>query len=320
MPIKFLLLTACLLDFATLSRPKISVPFSLLLLFAAWRAQRPVLVWEIELPAPAPADVVTLMVIGFTVFILIQTALYEQSRYYRTAERNSRLNETADRLTEANLGFQKYALTVGNSSILEERNRFSREVHDTIGYTLTNLIIMIEACQDLMKKNPEGLQHMLLRAGELAQDGLSDTRRALHALRRLGVRELRGIPAMDKLVQTFRNATGVEVAIEYGNIPWNMTETLERTLYRFIQEGMTNAFKHGRATKIYINLWMDERSLIINLRDNGRGSKVIKEGIGISGMRERVEELGGVISAGNVTDGFKLSARIPVERVSQGNL
>ena len=315
--VETILLIASLIDFSLFAREGLGLLFSLLLLAAAVASQHPVLAWDVKMPAPGRTDVLVLAITGAVVFLLLRAFLLMGKKHRDAQERAGHLEHTVEQLTTANLGFQKYALAVGNASIIEERSRFSREIHDTIGYTLTNLIIMIEACQDLMKQDPESLKRMLVRAGVLAQDGLADTRRALHALRKLGVDDVRGIPAIRKLIDTFQNATGVEVVIEYGNIPWNMNEDVERTLFRFIQEGMINSFKHGKATRIIISLWQDDRHLIIVLQDNGRGSEVIKEGIGISGMRERVERFGGEISSRNISDGFELSARIPVEKTGK---
>ena len=310
--VELCLQTALLIDFAAHSPRALGAAFSLALVAAAWLAQRPMLAWGVSLPAPAFEDALALSGSGLATLALAQAVFLLRSRWSGAEGRLHELGQVVDKLTDANLGFQKYAATIGKSSVLEERNRLSREVHDTIGYTLTNLIIMLEACQDLAGSDPAGLRLMLLKAGELAQDGLADTRRALHALRQAGVEELRGLRAIKKMVDAFQNATGIPVGIEYGNIPWNMDERVDLAVFRLLQEGMTNAFKHGKAGKIQVSFWKTESELMVNIRDNGSGSKEIKEGIGISGMRERIEGLGGEILARNTTDGFELSARIPV--------
>jgi signal transduction histidine kinase len=309
--IEVMLQAAVLFDFAVHARPAVGLVFSLLLLAACLAAQRPVLAWNVEVPAPGAAGTLTLGATGVAGLAAAQLILRGRRRCLSAERRVAQLEETVAQLTDANLGFQSYAAAIGRNSVLEERNRLSRDVHDTIGYTLTNLTIMLEACQDLIDGDPDPLRQMLLRAGEVAQDGLQDTRRALHALRQTGVEELRGVRAIQKLVDAFEGATGTKVAVEYGNIPWSMGDAVDGAIYRLLQEGLTNSFKHGRASRITVTFWKTERDVLVNIRDNGQGSKEIIEGIGISGMRERVEALGGEIRARNAADGFELSATIP---------
>ncbi len=311
--IELVLLSALLIETTALTSSVVGIIFSLFLLFSAVYFQRPIIAWNASLPRPSFPDVLTMAAVGVMVFVLLQCLRRLLERFKKEESRNRQLFSTVEQLTEANLGFQKYALSVGNTSVLEERNRFSREIHDTIGYTLTNIIIMIEACKDLMKRDQAALAQMLVKAGDLAQYGLGDTRRALHALRRLGTEDVRGLHAFKKLVDTFREATGVEIEMEFGNIPWSLGDDVQRTIYRFLQEGMVNAFKHGKASRISISFWLDARGLSISLRDNGTGSKEIKEGIGIAGMRERIEGLGGELSVQNTQLGFELRAILPFE-------
>jgi signal transduction histidine kinase len=316
--IEICLQCALLIDIVFHSGRLIGIVFPALLIAVSWFTQRPLLAWDVMLAEPSPIDVSTLIATGLATLLLAQLAAYGERRFSLVERRNRQLAQTIDQLTDANLGFQKYAASVGKTSIMEERNRVSREVHDTIGYTLTNLIIMLEACQDLIDNDSVSLRRMLLRAGELAQDGMNDTRRALHALRQSGVEDVRGLRAIKKLVDAFQSATGIPVEIEYGNIPWNMDEQIEQAIYRMLQEGMTNAFKHGKASRIMVYFWKTDRSIIVNVRDNGTGSKEIKEGIGISGMRERIEAAGGEIAARNTSDGFELSAHIPLRSAHEG--
>ncbi len=235
---------------------------------------------------------------------------------YRERDSASRLkikqlNVTVNQLLDANVGFQQYASSIQNASILQERNRLSRDIHDTIGYTLMNLIMMLEAAQDLIDRNTEELKKLLLRTVEQCKDGFRETRKALHALRQESIEEVRGLRAIRKLVEGFQLATAITVEVEYGNLPWSLSEEVEVALYRLLQEGMTNAFRHGKASRINIGFWRNDSELIVTVRDNGSGSGEIVQGIGITGMRERIEGMGGVVKAHNVVDGFELSARIP---------
>ncbi|MDY7027225.1 MAG: sensor histidine kinase, partial [Spirochaetota bacterium] len=93
---------------------------------------------------------------------------------------------------------------------------------------------------------------------------------------------------------------------------------LDLILFRIIQEGLTNSFRHGQADMVRITLWIENRCLFLTILDNGRSTFKIVEGIGISGMRERVEQIGGTISFHNYPDGFKVRTVLPLTENSDG--
>jgi len=100
--------------------------------------------------------------------------------------------------------------------------------------------------------------------------------------------------------------------VEYANLPFSCGVEVDDFIYHFIQEGLTNSFRHGRATNIEVLLWKDEEKITVTLRDNGRGCESIKEGIGILGMRERLGKFGGTLEFRNPAHGFEMCAEIPL--------
>ena len=227
-------------------------------------------------------------------------------------EEIGRLNTAVSRLAKTNLEYQEYASRAEQVSMLEERNRITREIHDAIGYTMTNNIMMMEAASDMVHRHPERVRKLMETARQTAQQGLEDIRNALHLLRAQEVPSDKGTAAFVKLIKVFETATGTEVEIELGNIPWEFSLKVEYVIYHFIQEALTNSFRHGMATKVRILFWMSDSTLIVTVRDNGRGSEQIQEGIGIAGMRERLEQVSGFLEAANVDDGFQITATIPI--------
>jgi signal transduction histidine kinase len=91
-----------------------------------------------------------------------------------------------------------------------------------------------------------------------------------------------------------------------------ISEEIDLVLYRMIQEGLTNAFRHGKATLITVRLWIFQSELIVRIHDNGQGSPEIKKGIGLQGMEERIKKIHGRLEAKNVVDGFVVIAWIPL--------
>ncbi len=236
----------------------------------------------------------------------LSDALAEERR------RNGALNDSIMQLTSANIGFQHYASTIGERSTEEERRRVSREIHDTIGYTLTNIKMMIEVSLDSLRANElRRLEEVLETMKEQTLSGLAEARRSLRTLRSVETTRVGGIHLFRRLTDAFANATGVTVDLNFGNAQLTYGDDVDQVVYRMLQEGMTNAFRHGGATRITVNFWQGDGALNVTIRDNGTGAEQIDEGIGLGGMGERIAKLNGTLRAQNVADGFQLLARIP---------
>jgi len=222
------------------------------------------------------------------------------------------LNSAFENLVDTNLGLQLYATHAESDSANKERNRITRELHDSVGYALTNVAMMMSAGKMLLKTDLAKLEGMLNDTRQLAEQCLQETRQTLYRLRTINTPASRGIHAISQLVTAFKTATRITVDFQFGNTPWSFGETLDPVLYRFVQEGLTNAFRHGKATRIRIVLWIHGGELLITIWDNGTGSSSSYEGIGLRGMRERVGALGGSIDHHNTIDGYELNAVIPL--------
>jgi signal transduction histidine kinase len=214
-------------------------------------------------------------------------------------------------LAKLNLSYQDYSATVAEKSALEERRRISRDIHDTVGYALTNAIMMMEAARLMAEKDPGKVAEFTERARSGTEAALSDVREALRGLRRDDELRFSGPFAISRTVRVFRIATKTDVELDFGNFSWDLDEERALIAYHFIQEGMLNAFSHGKATSIRVSLRLEEGELVISIRDNGRGAQKVEEGIGIKGARERLEKVGGRLEYRNVLDGFIISLRMP---------
>lgn len=224
------------------------------------------------------------------------------------------------KLTKANAGFQEYANLAEERSIVAERMRITREIHDSVGYTLTNLLMMLEASTDLVGVSPLKLEKLLHQALDLIKDGHRDMRHSLRVLRNTQMKKQSTIEAVKNLARVFEDSTGVKVSVHLGNLPWSLEEEHDSLIYRFLQEGMTNALNHGDAKKIDVHFWISDDKININIIDDGKGSGKIEEGIGLKGMMERLALVQGTLTAKNIQGGFLLKAEIPRERPTDENL
>lgn len=230
-----------------------------------------------------------------------------------TANRRTRhLNSVISQLSDANLDFQRYVHSVEYSATRTERRRISSEIHDTVGYSLTNILMTLEAVTDLMENDLPRAAEALNRSILEAQTCLEETRRSMQELRSKELKETIGLQAIAHLAHSFSEATGMKVQIDYGNAPNSFGGRLDLVLFRIIQEGLTNSFRHGQADLVRITLWIEDQQLFVTILDNGQSTSKIVEGIGISGMRERVEHIGGTINFHNYPDGFKVRTVLPL--------
>ena len=261
----------------------------------------------------APRDPAT---IGALAGAFLTALIYLLVQHYREAlversKRISNLEQAFQQLTDSNLGLQLYASNAQAESAGRERTRITRELHDSVGYALTNIGMMMKAARVLMDRDRDKLGQMIDETQVTANDALREARRILYRLRTVDDESYQGMWAISRLVKAYRLATDVDVEVHYGNLEWSLGREIDRAFYRIVQEGLTNAYRHGGATRIRITMWMGNDEVVLQIWDNGRGAQVINEGIGLAGMRERMNEVGGTVTAGNTPDGFEVTARIP---------
>jgi signal transduction histidine kinase len=223
-----------------------------------------------------------------------------------------RIDRVVKALSEANLDFQELATRVQKETEERERRRIGREVHDIVGYTLTNIQMMMEAATDLVKSGKDGLEDLLVKSRNQAQRGLLETRRAMRNLHETPVIHSRGMQRVAEVARIFQNATKVSVHVHFGNAPPSFGDAIDELVYRMAQESLTNALRHGNATEISVNFWVVDGAVRISIADNGKGSKEIVPGVGLAGMSERIAHLGGTMNAENTAFGFQILAEIPL--------
>jgi len=245
---------------------------------------------------------------------LALVAAYHREENVRRSAEIADLSTSVRNLMDANMALQLYAHNIETESAEKERGRITRELHDLVGYALTNVIVMMNAARVLLRDEPGSLDKLFEETRTQAEHALAETRSILHRLREIRPYGPVGLQALWHLTRGFQDATGGEVRLHRGNLPWSFGRMLDGVLFRIVQEGLTNAFRHGKATKVRINLWQTDGEILLSVLDNGRGvapGTDVTNGIGLAGMRERLSEYGGMIRLGTVAEGFELAATIP---------
>lgn len=250
-------------------------------------------------------------------FVLYMILLFtgEQAEKDRIRRLNQQLNH-------ANSKLKAYAGELERMTEIRERNRLAREIHDTLGHTLTGIIMGADAALALFPVAPEESKKRVQIIAQSAREGLTDVRRSIKALRPDALEQRSLGQALEKLVADFRLTTGVEIFYDPPTAPLAFASDEEDAIYRIIQESMTNAVRHGHASKIHLSLTWQDHALTIHVQDNGLGCVQPQEGFGLRHMQERLRLLGGTLAYGNNSGeehGFFVTANIPV-REKEGGL
>ena len=276
-------------------------------------------VWIDNVQAPT-VNVQGLLMLGFLFILIIVldfilSSIIESQENLHDLIRNQQ--NTIVNLVETNVGIQKYALTKKEEFENEERLRITRDIHDTVGYVLTNNITLLRACTYYVPKRMKKAHTFLEDALKNAHTGLNETRGILKKLHTMD--KTNGAAEIVKIVRLFKESTGIDVKYNLGNTQGTWKRELDLVFYRIIQEGLVNSLKHGKATRISISFWQTDADIVLNVSDNGKGIQNggMKEGIGLRGMQERLSRFNGTLDAQSYPHGFHLTARVPLSSIRE---
>jgi PAS domain S-box-containing protein len=190
------------------------------------------------------------------------------------------------------------------ASILEERNRMAREIHDTLAQSFTGILAQVGAANQVLTDDVEATGAHLDLIKELARTGLTEARRSVVALRPQLLEEGNLQSALHRLIaQTRAAAMDITLHYEIEGAVYALSTEVESNLLRMGQEALTNAIKHANADEIRVELIYDRDQVCLRVRDNGQGFGVgslpSSEGFGLLGMSERAERIGAQLTIGS---------------------
>ena len=235
--------------------------------------------------------VVALMALGL-VSLMITEAQHKQ---IKAEDLYHKLRKSEDKLIKANKELEVYADSIKELTLLEERNRISREIHDSVGHSLSTIIIQLGAIEKIAQSDGEIAASMAVNLRDFAKHGLEEIRKALKELKPKEFKEYETLLIIESLIKDFSKLTGIDVKLGFSKDKWQLDEKTSLVIYRVIQEFLSNSSKHGKPTKINIFIHFDDDYLIITMQDNGIGTDNIEPGMGLTSLTERVKELGGEV-------------------------
>jgi PAS domain S-box-containing protein len=183
------------------------------------------------------------------------------------------------------------------ASLLDERNRMAREIHDVLAQAFTGILLHVGAALEIMVKKPAKAEAHLETVDELARSGLAEARRSVVALRPKLLEEGDLSSALKHLTAQMQVSSQTQITCEIIGGAYPLAPHVENHLLRIGQEALTNAVKYAHATTIHIELVYEETQCLLRIKDDGQGFDVaqvsLEHGFGLIGMSERVERMNG---------------------------
>ena len=204
----------------------------------------------------------------------------------------------------------------------EERRRIARDLHDSAGqvvvaFAMNNEIALMEA-----DKLSPGAAEALRQNTELAQQFSKEIRTISHLLHPPLLDEIGLLPAIKLFASGFAERSKIEVIVDLSPELGRLAPNVEISIFRIVQECLSNVYRHSESKTAHIKVWSaDDKTLTLEVRDQGKGipaenrffqNSGANHGVGLSGMRERVRELGGTLDSRSTEEGTVVTAALPV--------
>lgn len=253
-------------------------------------------------------------VLMFTIGLVLALSMAEVAVGEQQAR--GRLQHTLQELEASHARLTAYAERVAELSAATERNRLARDIHDSLGHHLTVVAVQIEKASAFRERDAAVADRALHDAGASARRALDDVRRSVHTLRDEAVFSL--ADALRELVAQVGDGS-LSVTLDVSGQQQGYDGAQVTALYRAAQEALTNARRHANASRIAVTLVFTESAAQLVVADDGRGLAAGGDGVpaagrgfGLTGMRERVQLVGGDVDVSSGPGaGTRVSVTIP---------
>jgi two-component system, NarL family, sensor kinase len=203
----------------------------------------------------------------------------------------------------------------------EERRKLARDLHDSTGQTLAALKISISSLEEKCNQNSSTLS-LMSEVAALADQAIEEIRTVSYLLHPPLLDEV-GFPcAAEWYIQGFAKRSGINVTLEFATAGERLPMGIETALFRVLQESLTNVHRHSAAERVSVRFQREAEAAILEIRDFGRGIPAerlaqlrevrAETGVGLAGMRERLNELKGKLQIESDSHGTSLRAIVPL--------
>jgi signal transduction histidine kinase len=204
-------------------------------------------------------------------------------------------------------------------AVAEERARIARELHDVVAHSVSVMVVQTAGVRRLLHEDQEREREALLSVERTGREALAEMRRMLGVMKTdeqepADLAPQPGLQHLGRLIAQVRQA-GLPVALRVEGAPTDLPAGIDLSAYRIVQEGLTNALRHGQGAHAEVVVRYVEDGVELEVIDDGPGANGVElDGDGLAGMRERVALFGGTLDAGpREGGGFAVRAQLPVE-------
>jgi signal transduction histidine kinase len=272
-----------------------------------------------NIPGPESASDLVFIPLRFVVSWVAGYALRERTEQAEAAEMRATLAEREKEAAEMRaILAEREKEASARIAVAEERARIARELHDIVAHAVSVMVLQVGAVRHKLPETLEEDREALNRVEQAGRTALAEMRRLLGAMRRNGdgveLAPQPGLDGLDTLIDDVGRA-GLPVRLHVDGDSFPLPRAIDLSAYRIVQEALTNALKHARASNVDVTVRYRPDELELEVVDDGAGPATSDGlGHGLVGMRERVKIYGGEMSAEMApTGGFVLSARLPIQ-------
>ncbi|GAB2525624.1 sensor histidine kinase [Paramicrobacterium agarici] len=190
-------------------------------------------------------------------------------------------------------------------AVAEERQRFSRDLHDLLGHTLSVIVVKAEAIRRFAASDPDSVVNHARGIEDVGRTALADVRQAV-----AGYRELRLEHELSGATEALEDAG---VSMEASRPVPALSPQTDALFAWVVREATTNVIRHSHATHCTVRVMSGSEGASMEIADNGRGAVAAEWGSGIRGMRERAARAGGTLDVASDARGFTLTIAVPAE-------
>ncbi len=230
-----------------------------------------------------------------------------------------KLEEPAEEISE--LDNNRYRLAILETQE-NERQRISRELHDSTAQNLTSIVHKTELCSKLIDMDPVRCKLELMMMSKTLREIINDTRQMIYNLRPMSFDDIGLEITIERALDKFKNDTTCNIKFEVEGEPYQINPVIGITLLRIIQEACNNSLKYAESTTIAVTLVYEENQVSVSIEDDGKGFDVEhldvskrndNSGFGLSMMKERVYLLSGEIKINSKENvGTKITVKVPI--------
>ncbi|MCH1882311.1 sensor histidine kinase [Agrococcus sp. ARC_14] len=217
------------------------------------------------------------------------------------------------RLVQQNRALRRLQRQLAQAAVAEERQRFSRDLHDLLGHTLSVIVVKAEAVRRLAERDPRAAAAHAAEIETVGRHALAEVRQVVSGYRAASLADA---------IEAARSALAPRGIALRANLPEQpLEEETDALLGWIVREGTTNVLRHARgAATCRVTVAVHGDTVRIEVRDDGGADPVDAhaDGSGLAGLRERVDRFGGVLTAGASPDGYRLAATVPLRDLPAG--